>query len=190
MSTRAVFDCMVFLQAVTNEQGPAFACLGLVEEEKLELVVSPVILAELRDVLSRPKVRAKFPHLTDERAEGFIYWLEDKGITLAEVPRAFEYPRDPDDEPYINLAVASDSRYLVSRDKDLLDHSWPTRIFGSGSRTSPSSIRWPCSRHSRWRRYRSRSLSRLRNLNAGRTLTTKHKFVLHPCAVPISIQAR
>jgi putative PIN family toxin of toxin-antitoxin system len=112
---------MVFLQAVTNEQGPAFACVGLVEEEKLELVVSRAILAEVRDVLSRPKVRAKFPHLTDERAEGFLRWLEDKGITLDEVPQAFEYPRDPDDEPYLNLAIASNARYLVSRDKDLLD---------------------------------------------------------------------
>ena len=121
MSTRAVFDCMVFLQAVTNEQGPAFACVDLVEQEKLQLIVSPAIMAELRDVLSRPKVRAKFPHLTDERVEGFLHWLEDKGITLAEVPRVFEYPRDPDDEPYINLAIASDARYLVSRDKDLLD---------------------------------------------------------------------
>jgi hypothetical protein len=27
----AVFDCMVFLQAATNDQGPAFACLSLVE---------------------------------------------------------------------------------------------------------------------------------------------------------------
>jgi putative PIN family toxin of toxin-antitoxin system len=121
MSTRAVFDCMVFLQAVTNERGPAFACVRLVEAERLWLVVSPAILAEVRDVLSRPKVRAKFPHLTDERVEGFLRWLEDKGITLAEVPHAFEYPRDPDDEPYINLAIASDARYLVSWDKDLLD---------------------------------------------------------------------
>ncbi len=92
MSTSAVFDCMVFLQAVTNEQGPAFACVGLVEEEKLQLIVSPAILTEVRDVLSRPKVRAKFPHHTDERVEGFLAWLEDKGITLTEVPQAFEYP--------------------------------------------------------------------------------------------------
>jgi putative PIN family toxin of toxin-antitoxin system len=121
MSTRAVFDCMVFLQAVTNKQGPAFACVSLVEQAKLELVVSPAILAEVGDVLSRPKVRAKFPHLTDERVEGFLHWLEDKAIALAEVPQVFEYRRDPDDEPYVNLAIVSDARYLVSRDKDLLD---------------------------------------------------------------------
>jgi predicted nucleic acid-binding protein len=35
--------------------------------------------------------------------------------------RSIRYPRDPDDEPFINLALVSEARYLVSRDKDLLD---------------------------------------------------------------------
>lgn len=38
-----------------------------------------------------------------------------------EVPEVFPLPRDRKDEPYINLAIASRSCYLVSRDKDLLD---------------------------------------------------------------------
>jgi predicted nucleic acid-binding protein len=37
------------------------------------------------------------------------------------VPKAFSYERDPHDEPYLNLAIAVDAQYLVSRDKDLLD---------------------------------------------------------------------
>lgn len=37
------------------------------------------------------------------------------------VPRTIELPRDPKDEPYINLALASGARYLVTRDKDVLD---------------------------------------------------------------------
>ena len=32
----------------------------------------------------------------------------------------FDYPRDPQDEPYIDLAAAAKAHYLVSRDKDLL----------------------------------------------------------------------
>jgi putative PIN family toxin of toxin-antitoxin system len=121
MSPRAVFDCMVFLQAVTNERGPAFACLRLVEEGRLSLVISPQVLSEVQQVLGRTKIRAKFPHLTDERVAGFLQWIEEKGIALDEVPRAFSYARDPNDEPYINLAIAGETRYLVSRDRDLLD---------------------------------------------------------------------
>jgi predicted nucleic acid-binding protein len=33
----------------------------------------------------------------------------------------FSLPRDPKDAPYVDLAVASNAGYLVSRDKDLLE---------------------------------------------------------------------
>lgn len=36
-------------------------------------------------------------------------------------PAVFRLPRDPKDEPYLNLAIAVGARYLVSRDNDLLD---------------------------------------------------------------------
>ncbi|HET6878837.1 MAG TPA: hypothetical protein VFI31_01630 [Pirellulales bacterium] len=50
----AVFDCMVFLQVATSDQGPAFACLSLVETGEVTLSVSGPILAEVKDVLTRP----------------------------------------------------------------------------------------------------------------------------------------
>lgn len=37
------------------------------------------------------------------------------------MPKRFELPRDPDDEPYINLAIEAGARFLVTRDRDLLD---------------------------------------------------------------------
>jgi len=36
------------------------------------------------------------------------------------VRHAFDYPRDPNDEPYIDLAATAKADYLVSWDKDLL----------------------------------------------------------------------
>src|SRR5262249_50695319 len=121
MSIRAVFDCMLFLQAATNDAGPAFACFQLVDDGRLTLCLSPEILAEVRDVLNRPKIRRKFPHLTEDRVEEFLASAQAKGIMLDEVPKEFRYARDPDDEPYINLAIAVGAQYLVSRDSDLLD---------------------------------------------------------------------
>lgn len=44
----AVFDCMVFLQAATSDQGPAFACLSLVEAGEVTLSVSGSVLAEVK----------------------------------------------------------------------------------------------------------------------------------------------
>ena len=87
MSVRAVFDCMLFLQAVTHEAGPAFACFQLVDEGRLTLCLSREILAEVRDVLGRPKIRRKFPHLTGERVEKFLARAAAKGDVRDGVPR-------------------------------------------------------------------------------------------------------
>jgi putative PIN family toxin of toxin-antitoxin system len=121
MKGRAVFDCMVYLQAVTNENGPAFACFRRVDEGQVTLCVSAEVVAEAREVLSRPNIQAKFPHLTPENAEKFLQNVEAKAVLIRDVPKAFAHPRDPDDEPYLNLAIVAEANYPVSRDKDLLD---------------------------------------------------------------------
>ncbi len=119
--TRAVFDCMIFLQAAARPGGPAGACFQAVRDGRLELVISPEILAEVRDVLTRPKTLRKFPALTVEAVDLFLSDVEGHSIMLSEVPHTVTLERDPKDEPYINLALASGARYLASRDKDLLD---------------------------------------------------------------------
>jgi predicted nucleic acid-binding protein len=37
------------------------------------------------------------------------------------VRSSYRLARDPDDEPYLNLAIAAKASFLVSRDNDLLD---------------------------------------------------------------------
>jgi len=120
---RAVFDCMVFVQALASDSGPAFACLQLVRDGKVELCVSPAILAEIRDVLARPKLRRKLPSLIPERVSAFLLDVASIAVLILDVPDAFHYDRDPKDEPYVNLAIAivAGARHLVSRDRDLLD---------------------------------------------------------------------
>jgi putative PIN family toxin of toxin-antitoxin system len=123
-----VFDCVVFLQGLIKESGPAVTCIERFEQGRFLLAVSPEILAELRDVLSRSKLRQDFPLLTDKKAEQLIELLLLKGRLFRNVPTRFELPRDPDDEPYLNLAIEAEARFLVTRDRDLLDlMSWETR---------------------------------------------------------------
>ena len=121
MTPRVVFDCMVFVQALANDAGPASACFDLVREGRVELCVSPNVLAEVRDVLNRPKLRKKLPALTPERAEAFLDDVLGHATLVTDVPHRFRYDRDPKDEPYVNLALAAGARYLASRDKDLLE---------------------------------------------------------------------
>ena len=122
---RVVFDCMVFLQGAARRESPAGACLFLVELEVIELCISAAIVSEVRDVLKRPRVRLKFPALTDELVERFLAALSKRALTIPEVPRVFRYERDPKDEPYINLAIAAGASYLISRDTDVLDLASP-----------------------------------------------------------------
>jgi len=116
-----VFDCMVFVQAVANRNSVAARALKLMETDEIKVFVSKQILTEIRDVLTRSKLRQALPGITDTTVEALFIQLERKSYFAADVPKAFEYPRDPKDEPYIDLAAAVDADYIVSRDSDLLD---------------------------------------------------------------------
>lgn len=97
MACRVVFDCGVLLQAVARGSGPSFACLQLAEVGAVELLLSPSVLAEVREVLERGEVRSKL-RLGDEDVAGFFSRLEASAEVLPEPPTAVVLPRDPDDE--------------------------------------------------------------------------------------------
>ncbi len=121
MKIPAVFDCMIFLQGLVKEKGFAVECLELFEKGAVELFVSEEILAEIADVLTRPKLQERFSLLTVERVERLLELLRQKAVLIKKVPQIFRYSRDPKDEKYINLAVEANAAYIVSRDNDLLD---------------------------------------------------------------------
>jgi putative PIN family toxin of toxin-antitoxin system len=118
---RVVFDCNVLLQAAAREKSVAAKCLNLAESGLVQICVSREVLAEVEDVLNRPEIRAHFPDLSDEIVGAFLKRLEKLSVLIRPVPKKFIYPRDEDDEPYINLAVAAGADFIVSRDRDLLD---------------------------------------------------------------------
>ncbi len=94
---------------------------NLAESGLIQLFVSKEVLAEVEDVLNRPEIRADFPDLSDEIVGAFFKRLQKLSMLVRLVPKKFSYPRDEDDEPYINLAVASGANFIISRDRDLLD---------------------------------------------------------------------
>lgn len=123
----AVFDCNVFLQALANPSGPAGRCVELAIAKEVSLFVSPVILDELLEVTAYPKVITKFK-LRAERVSAFMTELPRFTVLTTAVPSIWTYSRDPDDAHYVNLALAVGARFLVSRDKDLLDLTDPMRL--------------------------------------------------------------
>jgi putative PIN family toxin of toxin-antitoxin system len=95
--------------------------LNLAESGFIQLFVSREVLAEVEEVLNRPEIRAHFPDLSDEIVGAFLQRLQKLSVLIRPVPKKFSYPRDEDDEPYINLAVAAVADFIISRDRDLLD---------------------------------------------------------------------
>jgi putative PIN family toxin of toxin-antitoxin system len=116
-----VFDTNIFLQALVSRGGPAVKCLDYFEQGRLSIAISRATLAEIEDVLARPHLCLKYPQLLDGRVEALLDRLLYRGIYLRRVKQHFTYPRDPKDEPQLNLAIEVQADYLVSRDNDLLD---------------------------------------------------------------------
>lgn len=68
----AVFDTNVFLQAAVSDAGPAFACWRLVEQGAVTVYLTESILLEVEDVLSGPKIKRRFPILTNVACRGLV----------------------------------------------------------------------------------------------------------------------
>ena len=56
-----------------------------------------------------------------KKFENLIDLILERAEFVENVPPHFSYSRDPDDEPYLNLAIETEAIFLVSRDNDLLD---------------------------------------------------------------------
>jgi putative PIN family toxin of toxin-antitoxin system len=111
---RVVYDCVVFLQGAARRANAARKCLDLVDDGTVKLCLSPEVLAEIDDVLHRPEILGKFPLITSSSSQALLRSARNKSLFLTTVPKAFALPRDPDDEPYTDLAIAADCQFLVS----------------------------------------------------------------------------
>src|SRR5579871_6121059 len=99
MTPVAVFDCMIFLQALASEKGPAFRCFAEVERGSVTLALSTGVIDEVREVLGRFDIQRKFPSLVPQRVEMFLKGVIGKSKFVSEVRPVFQLPRDPKDAP-------------------------------------------------------------------------------------------
>lgn len=115
---RVVFDCNIFVQALINIAGPAGRCVRKATDGAFQLFTSNFILDEVRE--SHYKIPRKYG-VTAEQTRAMAAGIARIAVIVDQVPPVFVYDRDPDDAHYINLAIRTDAKLIVSRDKDLLD---------------------------------------------------------------------
>ena len=82
---------------------------------------SDAILDEFRKIVQYPRIRRRFLKLTSRQVERFIKWIRTFAAVTNDVPAAFDFQRDPKDTHYLNLAIATQSSLIVTRDHDLLE---------------------------------------------------------------------
>ena len=114
---RVVYDCNIFVQALINLNGPAGRCVQKVKDGDVLLFVSPFVLAEVREIhLKTPPKYGITADQTDELARAVALM----STVVTDIPEVYRHPYDPDDSAYVNLALKSDARLIVSRDRHLL----------------------------------------------------------------------
>ena len=103
-----------------NGAGPFAVILNGMLHADFAFAVSDALLAEYRDVLSRPELRARL-QLDETQVESMVSTLARQAIAVEPVPA--QRAPDPDDQFLWELLAARDDLQLVTRDKLLLGSS-------------------------------------------------------------------
>lgn len=123
-SLRCVVDPNVYVSAAISGRGAPAQLLAAAIAGRLTLIVSPLLLSELRDVLKREKFR---PYLGSDESEEFIQALLLVAEAAQDPPSSgrVNICRDPNDDYLVWLTQDSEANLLVSGDGDLLSLKHP-----------------------------------------------------------------
>jgi putative PIN family toxin of toxin-antitoxin system len=105
---KIVPDTNVLVAGLLAPFGPCGDIVRMVSAGNLTLCLDARILSEYREVLERPKF--DFDH---DKVAAILDYIEHQGWTVAASPLSLSLP-DPDDEPFLEVAVSGGADYLVT----------------------------------------------------------------------------
>jgi len=109
---RVVIDTNVLVSAILKDRDPEAVILFIASCDDLEWVVSPEIMAEYREVLSRPKFGLSVVIL-----QSWFDLLD--GLTICfENDQDIHFPRDQKDAKFLACAISANADYLITGDRD------------------------------------------------------------------------
>jgi putative PIN family toxin of toxin-antitoxin system len=114
---RVVIDTNVLISAVLKDRDPEAIIMFIAERSDVEWIVSPEIMAEYREVLSRPKF-----NLPKDLLNKWFTMLNC--LTVPWTPGVtIEFPRDRKDAKFLSCAIAASADYFVTGDRDFSEAS-------------------------------------------------------------------
>ncbi len=106
-----VLDTNVIVSGILKPFSKAASILRLVSDGTIRLAYDLRLLSEYRDVLSRPQF--KFPK---EDVDAFLTQIEEEGFLVSVKPLEVHLP-DPDDEPFLEVALSGKAEAIVTGNK-------------------------------------------------------------------------
>jgi putative PIN family toxin of toxin-antitoxin system len=116
-SARAVLDPGVLVAALLSPGGSPAALIDRWTRGDFEVIVSPMLLAELARVLARPKFRG---YVTPGEVETYVRFVTRNAVRVEDPPTERCVPQDPGDDCLVCLARAAGATVLVTGDAHLL----------------------------------------------------------------------
>ena len=107
-----VIDTSVLVSAAFRDRTPEEVILFVTGQDAFHWIVSGEILAEYREVLSRPKF-----DLSEEILNHWIEILESSTVEI-DVDLEIDFPRDRKDAKFIACALAAQANFFITGDHD------------------------------------------------------------------------
>ena len=114
-----VLDTNIFVSATIERVGASGRILQAWRQGKLNLISSPVLLAELEEVLKRPRIR-KYQWLTSEEVAGLVSLMEKAAIQTSGNKLVSVVKEDPADDYVLSAAMEGSAEYIVTGNMHLL----------------------------------------------------------------------
>jgi putative PIN family toxin of toxin-antitoxin system len=109
---KVVIDTNVLISAILKDRTPEAVILFVTEHDDVEWIVSPEIMAEYREVLSRPKFTLP--------PEMLAQWFEllERFTVRSDVGLTIDFPRDQKDAKFLSCAIVSGADFFITGDRD------------------------------------------------------------------------
>jgi len=108
MAMHVVLDTNVLVAGLLTPHGPPGRVIDLILNGDLTPCFDDRILAEYREVLSRPKFG-----LDPDQIEAVLDYIEGEGLHFIAKPLDISLP-DPDDRAFLEMAVAAEAECLIT----------------------------------------------------------------------------
>ena len=116
-NSRVIFDTNVWISFLIGKRLSSIK--NLISNGQISIIITQQLLDEINDVTSRERIKK---HFQKQTVQEFIELLKNIAEHIDIVPTHF-ISRDPKDNFLLDLIDFSKADYLVTGDKDLLEHT-------------------------------------------------------------------